>query len=98
MFLPWDGVGRGWLPPGVGFRAKLGRTGWVGVGPEAAAVGVCCVRRVKFCTWKRGVYRSPENVGRSDANTQSMQGRSWDGSRNGRTGQWGVKSERERMS
>lgn len=70
MFLPCDGVGRGWLPPGVGFKAKLGRTGWAGVGPEAAAVGGCCVRRVKFCTWKRGVYRSPENAGRSNGNTQ----------------------------
>ena len=76
MFLPCDGVGRGWLPPGVGFRAKLVRTGWVGVGPEAAAAGVCCDRRVKFCTWKRGVCRSPENVGVSNADTLIRQGRS----------------------
>ena len=69
MFLPCDGVGRGWLPLGVGFRAKLLRTGWLGVGPEAAAAGVCCDRRVKFCTWKRGVCRSPENVGMSNADT-----------------------------
>lgn len=51
MVLPCGGAGRGWLLLGVGFRAKLGRTGWMGGGPEAAAaVGVCCVRSVRFWT------------------------------------------------
>lgn len=50
VFLPCGSAGRDWLLLAVGFRAKLGRTGWVGVGPEAAAAGVCCVRRVRFCT------------------------------------------------
>lgn len=68
VFLFCDGVGRGWLLFGVGFRVKLGRIGWVGVGFEVVVVGVCCVRRVKFCIWKRGVYRSLENVGGSKVN------------------------------